>query len=83
MFKSGFESGSSDTTKIGYINDNNQLNFGTKWVEGTDYNQYSYKLKCLDCCHEYGSNGSDIHLRKCPACKQGKPGIPFELDDNQ
>ncbi len=78
-----FKSGKYPTTQIGYKNKNNQLNLGTLGIEGTDYNQFSYKLRCLSCENEYGSNGSDIFLRKCPACQHGRPGLPFEHDDDK
>lgn len=78
-----FKSGKYPTTQIGYINRNNQLNLGTRGMEGTDYNQFSYKLQCLDCGHKYGSNGTDVHLRKCPSCQNGRPGIPFEHADDK
>lgn len=32
------------------------------------------RLRCLFCGHNYGANGCDIHIRKCPACQQGMPG---------
>ena len=72
-----FKSGKYPTTQIGYINRNQQRNLGTKEIKGTDYNQFSYKLECLKCGNEYGCNGTDVHLRKCPECQHGKPGIPF------
>ncbi|HJH31298.1 MAG TPA: hypothetical protein C5S50_03745 [Methanosarcinaceae archaeon] len=72
-----FKSGKFKTTQIGYINRNEQLNLGTLGIKGTDYGQNSYKLKCLSCKNEYGSNGTDIFERKCPACQRGRPGIPF------
>ena len=71
------KSGTSKTTQIGYENRNNQLNLGTRNVKGTDYGQFSYKVECLKCKNEYGCNGTDIHLRKCPACQNGRPGIPY------
>lgn len=74
-----WRSGKGKTTAIGFINRNNQKNHGTRGVKGTDHGQYSYRLECLnaDCGQEYGANGSDIHLRKCPRCQGGKPGIEF------
>lgn len=74
-----FESGNRETTQIGYINKNNQENLGTKWVKGTDHEQYAYKLSCNECGSIYGANGSDIYQRKCPVCQGGKPGIEYEL----
>ena len=72
-----FKSGKSKTTQIGYENRKDQRNLGTQEIKGTDYGQFSYKLKCLKCGNEYGSNGTDIFERKCPACQNGRPGIPF------
>ena len=72
-----FRSGKSPTTQIRYKNRNEQLNWGTQGTKGTYYCQSSYKLKCLKCGNEYGSNGTDIFERKCPECQNGKPGIPF------
>jgi len=74
-----FKSGNTSTTKIGYINRNNQKVHGTRGVEGTDYGQYSHKLECLngDCGHEYGANGTDIFQPKCPRCQGGKSGIEY------
>lgn len=74
---SKYVDGTSKTTQIGYINRNNQQNMGHKSMPGTDHRQYSYKLKCLKCGHEYGVNGTDIFQRKCPKCQGGKPGIPY------
>lgn len=74
---SKYVDGTKKTTQIGYINRNNQQNMGHKNIPGNDHRQYSYKLKCLKCGHEYGANGTDIFQRKCPKCQGGKPGIPY------
>ena len=70
-----FRSGSGPTTEIGFINRNRQKNHGTRGRAGNDHLQVSYKLECLNCGHCYGANGTDIHLRKCPACQGGAPGL--------
>lgn len=75
--KRELRSGSSKTTRIGYINKNGQENLGTFGVDGTDHMQKAYKMLCTLCDHVYGANGTDIHLRKCPACQDGRPGIPY------
>jgi len=77
---SKYKDGTTKTTKIGYINKNNQQNLGTAGVDGTDHGQKAYKMKCLNhnCGYEYGANGTDIWLRNCPRCQKGQPGIPFE-----
>jgi hypothetical protein len=74
---SKYVDGMSTTTQIGYINKKNQKNIGHRHQPGTDHGQYSYKLQCLFCDHEYGANGTDIFQRKCPKCQGGKPGIPY------
>lgn len=74
-----WKSGSTDTTKIGFVNRNSQKNHGTRGVVGTDHGQVSYKMECLNdsCGHIYGANGTDIFQRKCPKCQGGKNGIDF------
>ena len=74
-----WKSGSTDTTKIGFVNRNNQQNHGTRGVSGTDHGQVSYKLECMNknCGHVYGANGTDIFQRKCPKCQDGKDGIEY------
>jgi hypothetical protein len=66
------------TTKIGYTNRNGQVVVRHTDLLGTDHNQYVYVLRCNHCGQEYGANGSDIWLRKCPYCQGGAPGIPLE-----
>ena len=74
-----WRSGSTPTTEIGYLNQNNQKNHGTRGKSGTDHLQYAYKLECLmpGCGHIYGANGTDIFQRRCPKCQGGKEGIDF------
>lgn len=72
-----FISGENPTTQIGYINDNHQECLGHRNVPGTDNLQRGYKTKCHDCGNVYGSNGSDLSIRKCPNCQGGAPGIDF------
>ena len=72
-----FRSGGTKTTEIGYINKNRQKNQGTRGVTGTDHGQSAYKLECLHCGNEYGANGTDVWLRKCPACHGGANGIDY------
>lgn len=61
------------TTDPGYINRNNQMNHGRKEKSDNHYNQWFYEMECLDCGHRYNANGSDIWLRKCPKCQNGRP----------
>jgi hypothetical protein len=65
------------TTEPGYRNRNRQTVVRATELPGTDHNQKIYVLKCGDCGIEYGANGSDIHLRRCPNCQFGRPGLPF------
>jgi hypothetical protein len=48
------------TTETGYKNRNRQVVVRPTHLAGTDHNQYVYVLRCGDCGHEYGANGSDI-----------------------
>ena len=67
-----------ETTVVGYVNRNVQRVVRKTDQQGTDHLQYVYVLHCEKCEAEYGANGSDIHLRKCPTCQGGMPGIPLE-----
>lgn len=66
------------TTEPGYTNRNRQVVVRPTHLPGTDLNQYVYILRCGDCGHEYGANGSDIFQRKCPNCQGGAPGLSLE-----
>ncbi|WP_206678056.1 hypothetical protein [Martelella limonii] len=65
------------TTRPGYRNRNGQIVIADTGLPGTDHNQRIYQLCCGRCGHNYGANGSDIHLRRCPACDGGKPGLRY------
>jgi hypothetical protein len=65
------------TTQVGYTNRNRQTVVRPTGLPGTDHLQSIYVLHCGDCGNEYGSNGSDNHQRKCPACQGGMPGLKF------
>jgi hypothetical protein len=67
----------SYSTKPGYVNDNLQVVVYNTGRPGTDKNQTVYKLGCSVCGEIYGANGSDNHLRKCPECQGGAPGLPL------
>lgn len=62
------------TTRIGFINRNRQVNIRSTGLPGSDHRQTIYVLQCQPCGEAYGANGSDIHLRRCPACQGGRPG---------
>lgn len=72
-----WKSGSTKTTKIGFLNRNDQKNFGHRDKPGTDHEQLAYKMQCQKCQYEYGCNGTDIFQRKCPSCQDGAPGIDY------
>jgi hypothetical protein len=63
------------TTQPGYVNRNDQIVVRDTNRPGNDHLQYVYILACQRCQNEYGANGSDIWLRKCPACQNGAPGL--------
>lgn len=78
-----WQSGSGDSVRIGYVSANGQRCCGHRGVLGTDHGQYAYKLECTRCGYVYGANGSDVHLRLCPECQGGAPGIPYwKIPDN-
>lgn len=52
----------------GYINRNNQENYGCLNKPGNHANQYAYLMHCNECGHEYEANGCDVAIRKCPKC---------------
>jgi hypothetical protein len=59
------------STVAGYVNRNNQVNLGKTNKRGTNPTNWLYQMRCQDCLNEYYANGSDIHLKKCPACQGG------------
>ncbi len=65
------------TTDIRFENRNNQRVMEKTDLDGNHYNQKIYVLQCLRCQHTYGANGADIHLRKCPQCQGGAPGLRY------
>ncbi len=66
-----------NTTEPGYQNRNGQIVVRKTEQRGYDHNQFVYVLRCTMCAHEYGANGSDIWLRKCPRCSSGVPGLSY------
>ena len=69
---------SKGTTQPGYINRNGQGVVRPTGLAGNDHLQKVYVLRCGDCGATYGANGSDIHLRRCPKCQGGAPGLSYE-----
>lgn len=78
-----WSSGQGATTQVGYVNRNQQRCHGHCGRAGTDHNQLAYRLECTVCENVYGTNGSDVHLRRCPACQGGAPGIPHLREANE
>lgn len=68
---------SKGTTDPGYMNKNNQKVLRKSGAAGNDHNQKVYALQCGDCGVEYGANGSDIWLRRCPSCQGGAKGLAY------
>lgn len=66
-----------NTTDIGYENVNRQKVVRATMLEGNLPGQRVYVLKCGKCDHQYGANGCDIHIRRCPMCDGGQPGLVF------
>ena len=64
--------------QVGHVNLNRQKLVAKTLLAGTDYNQKVWHLACEVCGLDYGANGSDFHIRKCPACQNGCPGLAFE-----
>ena len=60
------------TTHIGYRNKNNQTVIRKTSMQGTDFGQTVYVLRCGDCGAQCGLNGSDNWQRLCPYCQGGK-----------
>lgn len=63
--------------KPGTVNPNDQVVEGKTGKRG-HANQWVYRMRCLKCGYVYGANGYDCHLRKCPECGGGRPGLPYE-----
>jgi len=64
-------------TDVGYENLNEQTVLRQTDLDGNLPGQRVYVLKCGRCGAEYGANGCDIHLRRCPTCMGGQPGLAF------
>lgn len=65
------------STVPGFVNRNQQVVVQATGLPGTDHGQSIYALRCEPCGHEYGANGSDIWLRKCPKCQGGNAGLTY------
>ena len=70
-FSKKFKNPKNYSTAVNYKNRYRQINLGRTEKRGTDNGQWFYRMRCEDCLYEYLANGSDIHLKKCPACQGG------------
>ena len=70
---------SKGTTRPAYKNPHGQVVLRDTGYPGTDHLQRIYVVQCQRCRHEYGANGSDIHIRKCPAYQSGAPGLRYDF----
>lgn len=73
----GRTKGGGKTTAPGYVNKNAQEVLWKTDLPGNDHSQVVYVLRCGNCGHRYGANGSDIWQRKCPTCGGGAAGLGF------
>ena len=74
---SSYRDGEDSWTRIGTLNPHHQLVLGTRGSLGNDHCQSSSWVRCLLCGADYGANGSDLSHRRCPACQDGQPVIPY------
>ena len=71
------------STRPGFVNRKNQMNLGKTNPprQGTDHGQSVYVMRCPQCRRNYGANGSDIWLRRCPYHQGGMPGLKLIGDE--
>jgi Zn finger protein HypA/HybF involved in hydrogenase expression len=72
--------GQPSTTATGFVSANGQVVIRNTGLAGSDHLQHVYQLGCSHCGHVYGANGTDIHLRRCPKCQGGAPGLDYGVD---
>ncbi len=65
------------STRTGTVNKHGQMVMGTRGIAGSEHLQRAFKMFCTHCYLNYGANGSDVWLRKCPRCQGGAPGIAY------
>lgn len=64
------------TTKIGFRNVHRQEVTRKTELLGSVAFQRVYTMRCGDCGYQYGSDGCDVHSRRCPRCRNGSAGLP-------
>ena len=77
--------------EVGELNRNQQRLVQKTDEPGNDHSAHVWVLVCESpsdkhagvCCHQYGANGADFHLRLCPVCQGGKKGLPIPLPDRR
>jgi len=82
---------SPNTTVVGFVNRNQQVNLGLDNPNGTDHCQSVYALRCdrvlqdgNKCGHLYGANGSDIHGGFAPSARTENPACRWcEITSDQ
>jgi len=63
------------STIPGYKNQNGQDVISKRGLASESFaGQTIYHIRCAHCGHNYGSNGCDIHLRRCPGHDGGAKG---------
>lgn len=62
--------------KQGFVNASKQLvvGLGDQYISNHEHGE-AWVLRCLECSYEYGANGCDVHIRKCPKCQGGQPSL--------
>ena len=78
-------------SEVGELNGHRQRLVQKTTESGTDHNAKVWVLVCERasskhagvCCHQYGANGTDFHLRTCPECQGGATGLPIPMLDRR
>lgn len=71
-----WQSGTTKTTQIGYVNPKQQRVCGTRKKPASE-TQFAYKVHCEMCGHSYGVTGSELYRCTCPNCQDGKTDIEY------
>ena len=78
LWDSGGMGTNQGTTIPGFVNSKGQVMIHVTALPGTDHNAYVCQLGCSLCGYIYGANSTDVHLRNCPQCGGGAPGLEYE-----
>jgi len=65
-----------DLTTPGSINRNGQRVEGFLREDPKNPLSEIYRVACTLCAYHYAAYSSDLWHRKCPACQDGKEGLP-------